>query len=636
MKKVFMQLGLLNRRSKLCIVILNDFIFALICWLVFGPPMATYLASEFSTGIFQILIAQWQSFVLPAFLSILYLYVFGFYKSLIKFFDSKDSILLCLTGSLIFGFSWSLIHIFQFQIISTSFLSIILLQGFLLSAVFYAFLNISRDVAKFLLYPHNTNLDARKIVIYGAGSSGNELFQSIMQDPSKKLLAFYDDAKNLKGLQINNVPILSSFDELISLKKEYPDLEVLLAIPRINTEQRRKIISKLEKIKVAVRTIPSFNEIISDQKKLTDLQNLSIDDLLPRARVSSDVLKNANDKTVFISGAGGSIGSEMSRQLLDSKPKSIILFDVSEYNLFNIERECQAIKVANKLKTQIVPILGDIRDLKNLATVFKKFNINHVYHAAAYKHVPLVEDENNIIKACENNVIGTYNLASISAKFQVQSFVMISTDKAVRPTNVMGASKRMAEMIIQSLNTDSAKTRFSMVRFGNVINSSGSVIPLFLDQITKGGPVTVTHRNVTRYFMTIPEASNLVLQAADMSDGGEVFILDMGEQLKIYDLAQKLIHLSGRNIVSEPGGEGIAIIEVGLRPGEKMYEELLISGDQLSTSNPKIFKSMEKYPEFNTMLSIVEEIKIAINENDHSHLIKIFQKNVEGYKNDSK
>ncbi|MDA9964342.1 polysaccharide biosynthesis protein [Gammaproteobacteria bacterium] len=636
MKKVFMQLGLLNRRSKLCIVILNDFIFALICWLVFGPPMATYLASEFSTGIFQILIAQWQSFVLPAFLSILYLYVFGFYKSLIKFFDSKDSILLCLTGSLIFGFSWSLIHTFQFQVISTSFLSIILLQGFLLSAVFYAFLNISRDVAKFLLYPHNTNLDARKIVIYGAGSSGNELFQSIMQDPSKKLLAFYDDAKNLKGLQINNVPILSSFDELISLKKEYPDLEVLLAIPRINTEQRRKIISKLEKIKVAVRTIPSFNEIISDQKKLTDLQNLSIDDLLPRARVSSDVLKNANDKTVFISGAGGSIGSEMSRQLLDSKPKSIILFDVSEYNLFNIERECQAIKVANKLKTQIVPILGDIRDLKNLATVFKKFNINHVYHAAAYKHVPLVEDENNIIKACENNVIGTYNLASISAKFQVQSFVMISTDKAVRPTNVMGASKRMAEMIIQSLNTDSAKTRFSMVRFGNVINSSGSVIPLFLDQITKGGPVTVTHRNVTRYFMTIPEASNLVLQAADMSDGGEVFILDMGEQLKIYDLAQKLIHLSGRNIVSEPGGEGIAIIEVGLRPGEKMYEELLISGDQLSTSNPKIFKSMEKYPEFNTMLSIVEEIKISINENDHSHLIKIFQKNVEGYKNDSK
>jgi len=631
MKKVFMQLRLLNRRFKLFIVLLNDFIFALICWLVFGPPMATFLASEFSTGITEILISQWQSFIFPSLLSILYLYMFGFYKSLIKFFDSKDSILLCFTGSLVFGFSWCIIYIFQFQIVSTSFLSIILLQGFLLSAVFYAFLNISRDIAKFLLYPYNTNLDARKIVIYGAGSSGNELFQSIMHDPSKKLLAFYDDAKNLRGLKINNIPILSSFDELIALKKDHADLEVLLAIPKIDTKQRREIISRLEKIKVAVRTIPSFNEIISDQKRLTDLQNLSIDDLLPRARVSSNVLKNANDKTVFISGAGGSIGSEISRQLLNSNPKSIVLFDVSEFNLFNIERECQAIKIAKKLNTEIVPILGDIQDLKNLACVFKKYKINHVYHSAAYKHVPLVEDENNIVKACENNVIGTYNLASISSESQVESFVMISTDKAVRPTNVMGASKRMAEMTIQSMNMHSRNTRFSMVRFGNVINSSGSVIPLFLDQIAKGGPVTVTHKNVTRYFMTIPEASNLVLQAADMSDGGEVFILDMGEQLKIYDLAKKLIHLSGRNIASEPGGDGIAIVDIGLRAGEKMYEELLISGDKLSTSNPKIFKSMENFPEFKIMQSMIEQIQIAINENDPSRLIKIFKNYVEGY-----
>ena len=631
MKKVFMQLRLLNRRFKLFIVLLNDFILALICWLVFGPPMATFLASEFSTGITEILISQWQSFIFPSLLSILYLYMFGFYKSLIKFFDSKDSILLCFTGSLVFGFSWCIIYIFQFQIVSTSFLSIILLQGFLLSAVFYAFLNISRDIAKFLLYPYNTNHDARKIVIYGAGSSGNELFQSIMHDPSKKLLAFYDDAKNLRGLKINNIPILSSFDELIALKKDHADLEVLLAIPKIDTKQRREIISRLEKIKVAVRTIPSFNEIISDQKRLTDLQNLSLDDLLPRARVSSNVLKNANDKTVFISGAGGSIGSEISRQLLNSNPKSIVLFDVSEFNLFNIERECQAIKIAKKLNTEIVPILGDIRDLKNLACVFKKYKINHVYHSAAYKHVPLVEDENNIVKACENNVIGTYNLASISSESQVESFVMISTDKAVRPTNVMGASKRMAEITIQSMNMHSRNTRFSMVRFGNVINSSGSVIPLFLDQIAKGGPVTVTHKNVTRYFMTIPEASNLVLQAADMSDGGEVFILDMGEQLKIYDLAKKLIHLSGRNIASEPGGDGIAIVDIGLRAGEKMYEELLISGDKLSTSNPKIFKSMENFPEFKIMQSMIEQIQIAINENDPSRLIKIFKNYVEGY-----
>ena len=240
--------------------------------------------------------------------------------------------------------------------------------------------------------------------------------------------------------------------------------------------------------------------------------------------------------------------------------------------------------------------MGDIRDYQSIDFLFAKFSINCVYHAAAYKHVPLVEDVNNITKGCENNIIGTYNLSYSFNENKVKSFVMISTDKAVRPSNVMGASKRMAEMIIQSLNADGSDTNFSMVRFGNVINSSGSVIPLFLDQISKGGPVTVTDKNVTRYFMTIPEASNLVLQAAQMADGGEVFILDMGEQFKIYDLAKKLIHLSGRNIALESNLRGIQIVEVGLRPGEKMYEELLISGEQLPTDNPKIFKSMENFP----------------------------------------
>jgi FlaA1/EpsC-like NDP-sugar epimerase len=244
----------------------------------------------------------------------------------------------------------------------------------------------------------------------------------------------------------------------------------------------------------------------------------------------------------------------------------------------------------------------------------------------------LVEDVNNIIKACENNIIGTFNLASASIDHNVKSFVMISTDKAVRPSNIMGASKRMAETIIQSLNTKQSSTRFSMVRFGNVINSSGSVIPLFLDQISKGGPVTVTHKEVTRYFMTIPEASNLVLQAAQISEGGEVFILDMGEQLKIYDLARKLIHLSGRNIASEPGGDGIEIIEVGLRPGEKMYEELLISGDLLSTENPKIFKSMESFPDLDVMEAVIKKIKKAIDDNAHQEIANLFKENVEGYK----
>ena len=632
MNHIGSHLNKLGRKKKLFIVLINDVFLALICWIVFGPPMATYIASEFSDGMLQIFYDQWKSFFFPIFLAISYLYVFGFYKSLIKFFDSKDSILLCLSGSLIFGFSWSIIYINQFQIVSTSFLSVAFLQGFLLAAVFYAFLNLSRDVAKYFLYPYNINKDAKNIVIYGAGATGNELFQSILLDPSKRLLAFFDESKNLRDRQINNIPILGSFEQLAKLKEKYHDLEVLLAIPSMKTERRRDIIANLESIKVAVRTVPSFHELISDQKKMTDLQGLSLDDLLPRARVSNDLLTHVKSKVLLISGAGGSIGSEIARQLLENKPKAIILFDVSEFNLFKVDQECQALKASKNLSTTIIPILGDIRDVTNLHFLFKKFSIDCIYHAAAYKHVPLVEDANNITKACENNVIGTYNLASAAIDNNVESFVMISTDKAVRPSNIMGASKRMAEMVIQSLNTKSPNTRFSMVRFGNVINSSGSVIPLFLDQIAKGGPVTVTDKNVTRYFMTIPEASNLVLQSSQMSEGGEVFILDMGEQLKIYDLAIKLIHLSGRNVSSEPGSNGIEIIEIGLRPGEKMYEELLISGEQLATENPKIFKSMERFPDLEVMLSLISKLENSISNDNTESIVSLLKENVEGYR----
>ena len=621
----------LNRKSKLFVIMCNDFFLGLICWLVFGPPMATYIASEFSTGIFDILFREWKSFIVPIMTAMIYLYVVGFYKSLIKFFDSKDSIFISLVGSLIFGGSWALLHVYQFQIISTSFLSIAVLQGFLLAAVFYAFLNLSRDVAKYLLYAENNNTDAKPIVIYGAGASGNELFQATLLDPTKKLLAFYDESKDLQDRQINNVPILGSFSKLKKLKDQFRDLEVWLAMPSIHTEKRREIITKLEKIKVSVRTVPSFHELISDQKTMTDIQNLSLDDLLPRTRVERDILSDSHDKTFFISGAGGSIGSEIVRQLMDSKPRKVILCDISEFNLFKVERECQAIALSKNLEVEIIPILGDIKNTEHMKFLFQKHQIHYVYHAAAYKHVPLVEDVNNIVQACENNVIGTFNLANVAMESNVESFVMISTDKAVRPSNVMGASKRMAEMLIQSLNTLESSTKFSMVRFGNVLNSSGSVIPLFLDQISKGGPVTLTHKDVTRYFMTIPEASNLVLQASAMATGGEVFILDMGEQVKIYDLAKKLIHLSGRSVASESGGDGIDIKDVGLRPGEKMYEELLISGEEVATKNPKIFKSIEQFPANEVINQTIGEIKLAIANNDHKKIRTIFATHVEGY-----
>ena len=304
---------------------------------------------------------------------------------------------------------------------------------------------------------------------------------------------------------------------------------------------------------------------------------------------------------------------------------------MSEYNLFNIEQECLAIKSSKILDTEIIPILGDIRDSRSLEHLFQQFEINHIYHAAAYKHVPLVENKNNIAKAAENNILGTYNLAQAAVKFNVHSFVMISTDKAVRPTNIMGATKRFAEIIIQSINAEARQTKFSMVRFGNVINSSGSVIPLFVDQISRGGPVTVTHKDVKRYFMTIPEASNLVLQAGEMSEGGEVFILDMGEQVKIYDLARKLIHLSGKNHSISDGDNGIEIIEVGLRPGEKMYEELLISGSEIKTDNPKINKATESFVDFNELKPILLELAESINNYDNKKILNLLSLHVEGF-----
>jgi FlaA1/EpsC-like NDP-sugar epimerase len=628
------KLNSLNRRLKTILVLLNDLFLAFTCWLVFGPPMATVISGQNPNNLIEVLSSQIFSFVFPAFIFLFYFYFFGYYRSLIRFFDSRDSIFLCVSGSLLFGFSWAGIYILQFDIIQTNFLSIILLQGLLLSAVLYAFINISRDVAKFFLYPYEKDKNAIPVVIYGSGQSAQGLINTLQNDSTKHVVAIFDDSSVFKNLLINNIPIISSFKKLVELKSKHKNLQVFLAIPNMKTEQRRKIISDLETIKVAVRTVPSLTELISDQKKLSDIQELSIDDILPGARISNASVFEASLKTFFISGAGGSIGAEITRQLLVANPKKIILYEFSEFNLFQIERECLAIVESKDLDTLIIPILGDIRDINHLNHVFMQYQVDHIYHAAAYKHVPLVEDENNLAIAAENNILGTYNLAQVAVNKNVKSFVMISTDKAVRPTNIMGATKRFAEIIIQSINGSTDITKLSMVRFGNVINSSGSVIPLFLDQISQGGPVTVTDKDVMRYFMTIPEASSLVLQAGEMSTGGEVFILDMGEQIKIYDLAKKLIHLSGRNYVEdeEQFDDGIQILEVGLRPGEKMYEELLISGSEIKTDNPKIFKANESYIQLDHLQTIIEKMKECIRNYDNAKIISILAENVEGFK----
>jgi FlaA1/EpsC-like NDP-sugar epimerase len=334
----------------------------------------------------------------------------------------------------------------------------------------------------------------------------------------------------------------------------------------------------------------------------------------------------------MITGAGGSIGSEIVRQALLGDPKKIVLFEISEINLYSIQEEIESIIKAKDINVEVLYVLGDVKDELRLNEIIKNHEIDYIYHAAAYKHVPIVEYHENISEGLKNNIFGTKALCQVAADCNVKKVVVISTDKAVRPTNIMGASKRLAEMVVQSIDSETSNTKFCIVRFGNVINSSGSVIPLFRKQIAEGGPVTITHKKVTRYFMTISEASSLVIQAGEFADGGDVFILDMGDQVKILELAEKLIYLSGRNISHDGQSEGIEIQEIGLRPGEKLYEELLISGDKLETSNDKIFRSVEKYLSKEVLTKVLDDLYNASKTNDVIKIRNILKSNVEGFK----
>ena len=631
-KQIRHKLQILSSRSKLFLLISNDVFMAMVAWIVFGPPLINYIGTEFKNSILDTIFDQFFQFFIPTLLAIIFMWFFGFYRSLIRFFDSMDSIVTSIIGSLIFGFGWSLIYLSQLSFSNSNILFISFLKGIILSFLFYALINITRIIAKILIYPKPIEENAIPVVIYGAGAAGKELMESVQIDKTKNLVAFYDDSKNLRDRSINNIPIYGAPEKLKDLKDKYSNLEVLLAIPSLDHNQRKDVISKLEELRISVRTVPAFHELIFDEKKMSDIQSLSMEDLIPGRKIDDLVMKNPENREFMVTGSGGSIGSEIVRQIINQNPKKIILFDISEFNLFRIYEELKLIKIKNNLITQIEAILGNILDCNHLERIFSENNIDTIYHAAAYKHVPLVQDKNNISKSVENNFIGTYSLAEEAAKAGINSFVLVSTDKAVRPTNVMGASKRMAEIAVQVLNERHKNLRFSMVRFGNVINSSGSVIPLFLEQISRGGPVTITHKEVERYFMTIPEASNLVIQAGEMSSGGEVFILDMGKQMKVLDLAQRLIHLSGRSVSKDSNTEGIEILEVGLRDGEKMFEELLISGNEQSTSNDKIFMSKEAFIEYDDLLNVISNIKNAIVVNDHKLITNILSNYVEGFR----
>ena len=451
--------------------------------------------------------------------------------------------------------------------------------------------------------------DNESVLIYGAGTTGRQLAVLLKHAYRYRIRGFIDDNVKLHGTYLLGNKIYSSND-ISNLVKKYHIKVILLAIPSASRCERKAIIDSLIPLKIKVQTIPDMEEILQGNAKIDEFREVKIEDLLGREPVlpNQELLqKNILNKTVMVTGAGGSIGSELCRQIILNEPNALILFELSEFSLYSIHQELlEIVKKNNITNTKIYPVLGNVQDIERVDRVLSHFNIDTIYHAAAYKHVPLVEY--NMIEG-----IQTYNVARCAAEHGVKSFVLISTDKAVRPTNVMGASKRMAELCLQALSEQlkDSQTCFSIVRFGNVLGSSGSVIPLFRKQILKGGSITITHPDIISYFMTIPEAAQLVIQAGAMAKGGDVFILDMGEPVKIVDLAKNLIQLSGLSVKDENNPKGdIEITYTGLRPGEKLYEELLIGGDNVrKTAHPRIMTAEEVYLPFEQLSEVLSELE---------------------------
>ena len=485
-----------------------------------------------------------------------------------------------------------------------------------------------------------------RVAIYGAGAAGNQLMAALRMGKAMRPVAFIDDDASLSNRMIAGLQVYAP-KNLQRMIDATGAEEILLALPSVSRSRRREILNLLEGYPLHVRSVPGFMDLASGRVKVDDIQEVDIADLLGRDAVPAqqDLLARCiAGNTVMVTGAGGSIGSELCRQIVGQRPRTLLLYEHSEFNLYSIAKELEERIGQDQLGVQLLPILGSVRDQRKLLDIMQAWKVDTVYHAAAYKHVPMVE--HNIAEGVQNNVIGTLYTAQAALQAQVANFVLISTDKAVRPTNVMGSTKRLAEMVLQALSNERAptlmgdvgnvaqvnKTRFTMVRFGNVLGSSGSVIPLFHAQIKAGGPLTVTHPKITRYFMTIPEAAQLVIQAGSMGQGGDVFVLDMGEPVKIVELAEKMIHLSGLSVRSERNPHGdIAIEFSGLRPGEKLYEELLIGDNVLGTRHPMIMSANEDCLPWEVLKRRLEALLAAIATDDYPAVRQLLRDTVSGY-----
>ena len=522
--------------------------------------------------------------------------------------------------------------------------------GLIQPLIFLILVGGSRAVARYWLA--GLSVQSRhshgRLLIYGAGEAGVQTAKALAVSRQYKLMAYADNDASKVGGSINGVNIIHA-DGVAAAVERFGITDILLAIPSIGRSQRNDIISKLRSMPVHVRTLPSIGDLAAGRVTVQDFQELDVEDLLGRPPVAPDKLllaQNLSNKVVLVTGAGGSIGGELCRQILLENPAQLVLLEHNEFGLYTIHSELLNLCRAKGLQTAVIPLLASVGNFVRLREIFQLYKPATVYHAAAYKHVPLVES--NPAEGVLNNVFGTMNTARAAMENGANHFVLISTDKAVRPTNVMGATKRMAELVLQALAANTAvqfhlpdgtlspvvqnSTVFSMVRFGNVLGSSGSVVPLFRKQLLAGGPITVTHADVTRYFMTIPEAAQLVLQAGAMSRGGDVFVLDMGQPIKIIDLAKQMAQLAGYTLCDEDNPTGDIKIEVtGLRPGEKLYEELLIGENPLPTSHQRIMKAREAFEDWTTLAPLLVNLRLAAIQSDTDAIKTILKRMVSGY-----
>ena len=621
----------LQRRNKAIILISADVFFVLFSlWAAFSLRWGEFYIPKGD---------EWYLFAAAPFIAVPIFARLGLYRAIIRYIEIRALWTIAQATTLyalVFAFVLyeSAIQVIPRTVSPLNWLLVMLLVG---SSRFFARWWLGETYFSLGGIRSAADSGKKSVVIYGAGSAGVQLASALAHGRDFKAVAFIDDDKSLHKRKANGLRIypLSSLSYLI---QRYHVSDVLLAMPSTKRSRISELIRLLEPYAIHVLSMPGLSDIAQGRVKVDTLQEVDIADLLGRDPVAPDpsLLKaSISGKVVMVTGAGGSIGSELCRQIIQLQPLALILFEVSEFGLYAIEKELnhRLTHASGSKPIEIIAVLGSVTQAKRIEKVCKAFKVQTIYHAAAYKHVPMVEK--NPGEAVWNNIFGTFRVAQAAINAEVELFVLISTDKAVRPTNIMGATKRFAELILQalSLNEDhNSKTRFTMVRFGNVLGSSGSVVPLFREQIARGGPVTVTDARIIRYFMTIPEASQLVIQAGALSQGGDVFVLDMGEPIRIVDLAKRMIHLSGLQVKDEnnPAGE-IAISFTGLRPGEKLYEELLIGDNVSETSHPRIMRAEEAVIPWVELEKMLESLEKATNEDDFEQVRDVLKLAVSGF-----